>query len=125
MLITQLKLKQHYLAHMIDRVNRVEKRVSAMLPVNLEGGAIGLSRDVSASGIFFEIDIDNAPDSLINFTLEFEGPGGGMTLKCKAQVLRVERLQDESSPNLKLSATAGKRVGIAAKIIESKFEARP
>ena len=110
---------------MIDRVNRVEKRVSATLPVNLEGGAIGLTRDVSASGIFFEIDIDNVPDSLISFTLEFDGPGGGMTLKCKAQVLRVERPQEESAPGEKRGAMAGKRVGIAAKIIESKFDARP
>ena len=108
----------------MERVKRGEKRVSATLPVNLEGGAIGLTRDVSASGIFFEIDIENIPDSLISFTLEFEGPGGGMTLRCKAQVIRVEHPPEESVPSVKLSATVGKRVGIAAKIIESKFEAR-
>ena len=108
----------------MERVNRVEKRVNAALPVNFEDGAIGLTRDVSASGIFFDIDIDNVPGSLISFTLEFEGPGGGMILRCKAQVLRVEHPLEESPPNVKQSATAGKRVGIAAKIIESKFEAR-
>ena len=109
---------------MIERVNRTEKRVSATLPVSLESGAIGLTRDVSASGIFFEIDIENLPDSLINFTLEFEGPGGGMTLRCKAQVLRVEHQSEKSLLDLKSSGPVGKRIGIAAKIIESKFETR-
>lgn len=95
---------------MMQRTNRTEKRVSAVFPVNLEGGLTGLTRDVSASGIFFEADIENTTGSLINFTLEFEGPSGGMTLKCQAEVLRVEQ--------------QGSRIGVAAKIIDSKFEAR-
>ena len=102
-----------------ERINRAEKRLNAALPLSLEGGAIGLTRDVSASGIFFETDVINEPGSIIHFTLTFDGPSGGMTLKCQAQVLRVE-------PQLVGNAAGerGSRVGIAAKIIDSKFEAR-
>jgi hypothetical protein len=98
---------------MMQRANRTEKRVFAALPVNLEGGSKGITRDVSASGIFFETDIENTTGSLISFTLEFEGPSGGMTLKCLAEVLRVESVAQQNG-----------RVGVAAKIIDSKFEAR-
>ena len=42
-----------------ERMSRSEKRLSAAFPVNLGDGAIGLTRDVSASGIFFETDVIN------------------------------------------------------------------
>ena len=102
-----------------ERMNRSEKRLSAAFPLNLGGGAIGLTRDVSASGIFFETDVINEPGSIIHFALTFDGPGGGMTLNCQAQVLRVE------PQSLGMAASeSGRRIGIAAKIIDSKFEAR-
>ena len=102
-----------------ERMNRGEKRLSAAFPLNLGGGGIGLTRDLSASGIFFETDVINEPGSIVHFTLTFDGPGGGMTLNCEAQVLRVE---PQSSGNA--ADESGKRIGIAAKIIDSKFEAR-
>ncbi len=102
-----------------ERINRGEKRLNAVFPLNLGDGATGLTRDVSASGIFFETDVINEPGSIIHFTLTFDSPGGGMTLNCQAQVLRVEP-QSSGASGIEMR----KRVGIAAKIIDSKFEAR-
>lgn len=87
--------------------NRKEERVPAKLPVDL-GGATGITRDVSASGIFFETDASYAVGGSISFAVEFDTPGGKMMLKCEGDIVRIE--------------PRGKRVGIAVKIVESKME---
>lgn len=79
------------------------------VPVHLQGGVTGTTRDLSASGIYFETDLEPIRDSPLAFTIEFQrGEGGGISLRCRGQVLRVERL--------------GNRVGVAARILESKLE---
>lgn len=83
---------------------RREERVCAALPVNL-GTACGITCDISASGIFFETNSSLTPGSPINFTVEFDGPGGKMELKCSGEIVRTEPRDT--------------RVGVAVKIIES------
>lgn len=78
------------------------------LPVSLQGGATGTTRDLSASGIYFETDVEPVQDSALAFSVEFNSGSGGMALRCQARVVRVERL--------------GGRVGVAARILESKLE---
>jgi hypothetical protein len=90
-----------------DRRHRKEERVSASLPVHL-GTATGITKDISASGIFFETDASYAVDSTISFTVELDTPGGKMLLKCRGDIVRVERHDD--------------RVGVAVKITESTME---
>lgn len=85
-----------------------EERVPAALPVSLDRGA-GITRDVSASGVFFETDVNYAPGSEISFAIELNGPAGKMMFKCLGQIVRVEE--------------RGGKVGVAAKIIESRLEA--
>lgn len=85
-----------------------EERVYCELPVGL-GEAKGVTRDISASGIYFETDLQLTPGSLIDFVIAYDTPGGGMTLKCHGQILRIEQHDN--------------RLGVAAKIIESKLEA--
>ncbi len=77
----------------------------------LGDGGSGVTRDVSASGVFFETETEQVAGSLVDFTIEFETPSGEMRLKCHGQVVRIER--------------HGKRQGAAVKILESKFEAGP
>jgi hypothetical protein len=84
-----------------------EERVSAALPVSLDRG-VGITRDVSASGVFFETDVNYAPGSEISFAIELRGPAGKMMFKCRGQIVRVE--------------DRGGKVGVAAKIIESRLE---
>ncbi|MCX7042486.1 MAG: PilZ domain-containing protein [Gammaproteobacteria bacterium] len=93
----------------MPQTHRSEERVSMKVPVTLPGGVTGITRDISASGIYFETDSEPVGDSPLAFTVEFKNEVGvGMTLRCRGQVLRVEH--------------QGSRVGVAARILESKLE---
>ncbi len=87
--------------------SRSEERVPAALPVTLDRGT-GITRDIRASGVFFETEVNYASGSVISFSIELDGPTGKMMLKCQGQITRVED-------------RCGK-VGVAAKIIESRLE---
>ena len=83
---------------------RQEERVSAVLPVML-GNTVGTTRDVSASGMFFETSATLAPGETISFTVEFDTPGGKRMLRCLGDIVRTE-IRDPV-------------VGVAVRIIES------
>ena len=87
--------------------NRNEERVAATRPVKL-GRGTGVTRNVSASGVFFETDVNYAPGSEINFSIEIDGPGGKMMFKCQGQIVRVERRDGKA--------------GVAARIVASTLE---
>ncbi len=87
-----------------NQEKRKGERVSTTLPVRL-GAAIGITRDVSASGIFFETDASDAMRDLISFTMEFDTPRGKRMLKCKGDVVRIEPRDS--------------RIGVAVRITES------
>lgn len=86
---------------------RMEERVSTELPVDL-GTAKGATRDVSASGIFFETDAAYAVGNEIDLTVEFDTPGGKMMLKAHGNIVRIEHRDA--------------KVGVAVKITESTME---
>lgn len=90
-----------------DEEKRCEERVSAALPVDL-GSTTGITRDVSASGIFFETDAAYAVGNPISFAVELDAPGGRMILKCHGNIVRIVPRDD--------------KVGVAVKITESKLE---
>ena len=93
----------------MPQTHRSEERVSMKVPVTLPGGLTGMTRDISASGIYFETDSEPVGDSPLAFSVEFKNEVGvGMTLRCRGQVLRVEH--------------QGSRVGVAARILESKLQ---
>ncbi len=87
---------------------RKEERIVTALPVKL-GEAMGVTRNVSAAGIFFEIDAACAVGSDISFELELEMPTGKIMLKCKGCIIRTEPRND--------------KLGVAVKITESVMEA--
>ena len=86
---------------------RKEERIFTALPVEF-GTAIGLTRDVSASGVYFEIDANYGLGSEIEFAVELDTPGGKMMLKCQGEIVRIE--------------PCGTRVGVAVRIIDSRLE---
>ena len=92
----------------MPELRRTQQRVSAVLPVNVEGHVAGMTRDISPSGIFFETDMEMASGSSIHFALEFDNPSGKLLLRCSGEIVRVER--------------SGGKIGVAAKIIESRME---
>lgn len=95
----------------MDRVQtrRKEERIVTALPVKL-GEVAGITRDVSAAGIFFEIEPACPVGGDISFVLELETPTGIMLLKCKGSVLRTE--------------PKGNKLGVAVRISESVIEAK-
>ena len=88
---------------------RSEERVQATRPVNLDHGT-GITRDISASGVFFETNMDCATGSEIGFSIEIDGPAGRkMMLKCQGLIVRVERRDG--------------KIGVAARILASRLVA--
>jgi len=90
-----------------EHEKRKDERILTALPVNLET-ATGVTRDVSASGVFFEIDSNYRLGSEIAFTVELDTPGGKMVLKCEGEIVRIE--------------PRGQRVGVAVRINQSTLE---
>jgi hypothetical protein len=84
------------------------ERISLARPVQLERG-IGVTQNVSATGVFFETGEDHAAGSEINFAIELDGPQGKkLMLRCRGEIVRVERRDG--------------KLGVAAKIVASKVE---
>jgi len=92
----------------ISRNKRSEERVNVALPVRLDNTS-GLTRDVSASGISFEVDANYTLGSEISFVIEMEVFSEKMLLKCKGSIVRTE--------------THDQKIGVAVKITESVMEA--
>ena len=87
---------------------RKGQRIQTALPVILKN-AEGITRDVSASGVFFwTSDSTCALGDLISFSVELKRPGGRIKLKCQGDVVRMEPRAPE--------------LGVAVKIIESAME---
>ena len=88
---------------------RRDQRYHAAVPVFL-GGAMGATRDMSASGVYFwrEGMCMCVPGESISFSIELQTAKGRMLWKCRGSVVRVEPLGD--------------MVGVAAKITESTME---
>lgn len=89
---------------------RRDQRYHAALPVFL-GNAMGATRDMSTSGVYFWKDgmFLCMPGDSISFEIELQTANGRMMWKCQGAVVRVEPLGD--------------MVGVAAKITESTMEA--
>src|SRR4051812_33591443 len=88
---------------------RTEERLSAKLPVNT-GGRAGMTRDVSPSGLYFEINGAFAAGNTIDLSVDLDLPGGQLALVCTAEILRVEQV--------------GVRQGLAVRILESVLRER-
>lgn len=90
------------------RGQRKEERIVTSVPVDL-GESSGITRDVSASGIFFETDASYSPGRVINFKVKLDTPSGKMKLRCWGSVVRVEPRNGKT--------------GVAVHITESVMEA--
>ena len=66
-------------------------RVKAEFSVYASNGLVGRTKDISATGIFLEIDSKQKPGSIISFWVELETPGAKMKLVCEAEVVRIDQ----------------------------------
>ena len=81
-------------------------RFDTELPVEI-GGIQGVTRNISASGIYFETEMVQELGSRVHFTVEVNVRGEKLKLVCEGDVVRVDRKDGT--------------VGIAAKLMNSFF----
>lgn len=86
---------------------RGSDRFETELPVDVDG-AQGLTRNISATGIYFETSVGHELGSRVHFTIEMMIQGQKKKLVCDGEVVRVDH--------------TGAAVGIAARLVESFFE---
>ena len=89
--------------------HRTEPREPVNLPLQLGSGVSAVTRDISASGLFFETDSEQRVGNLINFEINLDTPGGPLKLKALGQIVRIE--------------SQGSRTGVGVKLLESRLEA--
>ena len=71
-------------------------RTKVEVPVVLEDG-VGITRDISVTGIYLKTPRTYVPGDRVKFTLELEYavPDGPMRFTCVGQVVRVEKIGEE------------------------------
>lgn len=68
----------------------------------------GVTRDISATGVYFEADLSFDLGKRIDFVVEFGKQGVNFILKCNGEIVRMENRNG--------------KVGVAVKIVESIME---
>jgi len=92
----------------------VKKKVRAdrhpvVLPISV-GPSKGVVKDISTTGVYFEIDQSQSIGSNIDFVIDLDTPGGPIQIQCHGTVVRIEEKSG--------------RIGIAATISESIFKSQ-
>lgn len=87
--------------------NRAQTREQVALPVNVSGGELGVTQDVSASGLFFLTDNAQRVGSQLEIEIELDTPSGSMKLKARGQIVRIE--------------PRGGKTGVAVKLTDSRL----
>ena len=70
-------------------------------------GSSGVTRNISATGVYFETSEEAAPGAKVSFTIEVLVNGESLKMVCSGEVVRVDHKEG--------------RVGIAVKLANSFF----
>lgn len=84
---------------------RSEPRESVTLPVTTRQGAVGLTRDISPSGLFLQVDGLQSIGTLVELEIALDTPGGPMKLHATGEVVRVEVKDGKTGVGLKFLAS--------------------
>jgi hypothetical protein len=90
------------------RGKRMRDRVAVAHPVRV-GENRGVTRNISASGVYFEVNTPLHLGNDIDFVIEFGRKNVNFILKCKGRIVRVENNEGKS----------GVAVSIAESVMES------
>ena len=77
-------------------------RVKAEFPVHAKNGLVGRTKDISATGIFLELDLKQKPGSIISFWVELDTPGAKMKFVCEAKVVRIDQCDGKTRLGTKI-----------------------
>lgn len=91
----------------MSQERRIDAREQLALSITTADGTTGLTRDVSASGLYFECGGEMNLASEISFTLDLEGFERPLQLVGRGRVVRVEH--------------HGESVGVGVKVTTSRF----
>lgn len=92
---------------------RSEERVNVAIDFNLggenlDGYGVGITRDISESGIYFVSNVELTIGNLFGFGIEYETPAGWKVLEGVGRILRIDYFGDQA--------------GGAARIIGAPFD---
>lgn len=90
----------------VKKKNRATRH-SVAFPISL-GRSRGIVKDISTTGVYFEIDQSQSVGANIDFVIDLDTPGGPIQIQCHGTIVRIEE---------KLG-----RIGIGATINESIFK---
>lgn len=88
---------------------RIEARELVKLPFVMADGSTGITRDVSATGVFFEMDNKLELGSVVDFHIELSANGRSIKLAGQGEVVRIEARDT--------------RIGAALRMLDSRLEA--
>lgn len=88
--------------------HRKAPREPLALPVKLQSGEKGVTQNISASGVMFELDRVQQIGSVVDFEIHLDTPDGPVKLVAHGKVVRVTE--------------DGARTGVAVQLIESRLE---
>lgn len=91
-------------------MTRQEDRVATHLSVVLAHGR-GVTRDISASGVFFETSEPLELGSPLKFAIDFdEVPGGPLRLVCEGNVVRIETARGQRGIGVAITSSKLKEI---------------
>lgn len=86
------------------RSRRAADRVASELQVEING-AIGLTRNLSATGVYLETTVDQVPGSRVHFVVEVVVKGELLKMVCAGEVTRVEHKPGTVGVAVKLTSS--------------------
>lgn len=81
--------------------HRRRTRVSSELPTCVNG-VQGVTRDISANGLFIVQNDQQEMGSRIEFWVDLDTPGGKLKLYCEGEVVRVEKMEGRFGIGVKI-----------------------
>jgi hypothetical protein len=91
------------------REQRVDPRERLALPLRLNSGIEAMTRDISATGLFFEMDGEYVLQGELDF--EMQVPGVRMKFTSRGEIVRIEH--------------SNGKTGVAVRLINPKLEYVP
>lgn len=87
-----------------DKGQRSADRFASELPIHING-VDGLTKNVSATGVYFETTVTADPGTKVTFVVEVVINGQSVNMVCSGLVVRVERKEDKVGVAVKLTSS--------------------
>ena len=93
----------------MTKEQRTARREPICLTLQLDGSVNAVTRDISATGLYFETESQPRVGCLIQIEILLDGADDPMKFKAQGQIVRIESL--------------GSRTGVGVRLLDSRLEA--